>query len=189
MPSFIFQHTPVPEEYNLLRKAKFWELPVAVRGYNTKRKTWYVGKDGVADVVGEGPCSPDVNNGQFESWKKVGGILGAFFGHDHLNDFSGWTDGIFLAQHRTAGFRAYTDGCRSCVRLVTLDEKNPEKFTQELKRFKQFGLKSESLGPILRNFTDRQSLFMHIIGYAAGAAAGITAIGFLIKYLLERFGG
>ncbi len=189
MPSFIFQHTPVPEEYELLRKAHFWELPVAVRGYNTKKKTFYVGKKGTMDYVGEGPCSPDVNNGQFASWKKVGGVLGAFFGHDHLNDFSGFVDGIFMAQHKTAGFRAYTDGCRSCVRLVTLDEKNPHKFEQQLKRFKQFGLKSESLGPVMRTFTDRQVITMHVLGYLALAAAGVTGIAFLIKFLIERFGG
>lgn len=189
VPSFIFQHTPVPEEYELLRKAHFWELPVAVRGYNTKRKTFYVGKKGTMDYVGEGPCSPDVNNGQFASWKKVGGVLGAFFGHDHLNDFSGFVDGIFMAQHKTAGFRAYTDGCRSCVRLVTIDEKNPRKFEQQLKRFKQFGLKSESLGPVMRTFTDRQVITMHVLGYLALAAAGVTGIAFLIKYLIEHFGG
>ena len=189
MPSFIFQHTPVPEEYELLRKARFWELPVAVRGYNTKRKTFYVGKKGTMDYVGEGPCSPDVNSGQFASWKKVGGVLGAFFGHDHLNDFSGFVDGIFMAQHKTAGFRAYTDGCRSCVRLVTIDEKNPTKFEQQLKRFKQFGLKSESLGFVMRHFTDRQVITMHVLGYLALAAAGVTGIAFLIKYLLEHFGG
>ena len=189
MPSFIFQHTPVPEEYELLRKAHFWELPVAVRGYNTKRKTFYVGKKGTMDYVGEGPCSPDVNSGQFASWKKVGGVLGAFFGHDHLNDFSGFVDGIFMAQHKTAGFRAYTDGCRSCVRLVTIDEKNPTKFEQQLKRFKQFGLKSESLGFVMRHFTDRQVITMHVLGYLALAAAGVTGIAFLIKYLLEHFGG
>lgn len=189
MPSFIFQHTPVPEEYELLRKAHFWELPVAVRGYNTKRKTFYVGKKGTMDYVGEGPCSPDVNSGQFASWKKVGGVLGAFFGHDHLNDFSGFVDGIFMAQHKTAGFRAYTDGCRSCVRLVTIDEKNPTKFEQQLKRFKQFGLKSESLGFVMRHFTDRQVITMHVLGYLALAAAGVTGIAFLIKYLSEHFGG
>ena len=189
MTSFIFQHTPVPEEYELLRKAHFWELPVAVRGYNTKRKTFYVGKKGTMDYVGEGPCSPDVNNGQFASWKKVGGVIGAFFGHDHLNDFSGFVDGIFIAQHKTAGFRAYTDGCRSCVRLVTIDEKNPHKFEQKLKRFKQFGLKSESLGPVMRTFTDRQVITMHALGYLALAAAGVTGIAFLIKYLTEHFGG
>ncbi|MBQ2847695.1 MAG: metallophosphoesterase [Clostridia bacterium] len=189
MPSFVFQHTPVPEEYELLRKARFWELPVAVRGYNTKKGTFYVGKKGTEGYVGEGPCSPDVNSGQFASWKKVGGILGAFFGHDHLNDFWGYHDGIFMAQHKTAGFRAYTDGCRSCVRLVTIDEKKPGKFEHELKRFKQFGLKSESLGPILRTISDRQSFWLHVLGYAAAAVGGVAIIGLIIKILIEVFGG
>lgn len=189
MPSFIFQHTPVPEEYELLRKAHFWELPVATRGYNSKRKTFYVGKKGTKGYVGEGPCSPEVNSGQFASWKKVGGILGAFFGHDHLNDFWGTYDGIFMAQHKTAGFRAYTDGCRSCVRLVTIDEKNPEKFTQELKRFKQFGLKCECLGPIMRTLTDRQSITLHILGYIAAGLAGAGLLTFAIIKLIECFGG
>ena len=189
MPSFVFQHTPVPEEYELLRKAHFWELPFATRGYNSKRKTFYVGKKGTKGYVGEGPCSPEVNSGQFASWKKVGGILGAFFGHDHLNDFWGTYDGIFMAQHKTAGFRAYTDGCRSCVRLVTIDEKNPEKFTQELKRFKQFGLKCECLGPIMRTLTDRQSITLHVLGYIAAALAGIGILAFAAIKLIEYFGG
>ena len=189
MPSFVFQHTPVYEEYELLRKAHFWELPVCIRGYNTRSETLYVGKKGTEGYVGEGPCAPDVNNGQFASWKKVGGILGAFFGHDHLNDFSGYVDGIFMAQHKTAGFRAYTDGCRSCVRLVTINEKNPEKFEQQLKHFKEFGLKSESLGPVFRTLSDRQSLLLHIAGYVAAGIAGVGAIGFIIKLLIEKFGG
>lgn len=189
MPSFVFQHTPVPEEYELLRKARFWELPVAVRGYNTRKGTFYVGKKGTKDYVGEGPCAPDVNSGQFASWKKVGGILGAFFGHDHLNDFSGFVDGIFMAQHKTAGFRAYTDGCRSCVRLVTIDEKNPEKFEQQLKRFKQFGLKSESLGPIFRTISDRQSFWLHVLSYVAMGIGGAALIAFAILKIIEHFGG
>lgn len=189
MPSFIFQHIPVPEEYELLRKARFWELPFAFRGYDSHRDTFYVLKKGGEGYFGEGPCSPDVNNGQFASWKKVGGVLGAFFGHDHLNDFSGFVDGIFLAQHKTAGFRAYTDGCRSCVRCVTLDEKVLSKFTHELKHFKQFGLKCESLGPIFRTVSDRQSLILHIIGYAAAVIGGIAVAGLLIAKLIEHFGG
>lgn len=189
IPSFVFQHIPVPEEYELLRKAKFWELPVAVRGHNTKSKTFYVGKKGTEGYVGEGPCSPDVNNGQFASWKKVGGVLGAFFGHDHLNDFSGYVDGIFLAQHKTAGFRAYTDGCRSCVRLVTIDEKDPANFKHELKRFKQFGLKSESLGPIFRTISDRQSFWLHALANVAMGIGGAVIIGITIAKLIEYFGG
>ncbi len=189
MPSFVFQHTPVPEEYELLRKARFWELPVAVRGYNTKSKTFYVGKKGVEGYVGEGPCSPDVNSGQFSSWKKVGGVLGAFFGHDHLNDFSGYVDNIFLAQHKTAGFRAYTDGCRSCVRLVTIDENDPANFKHELKRFKEFGLKCECLGPIFKRVSDRQSFWLHVLAYVAAAVGGAAVIGFIIFKIIEHFGG
>lgn len=189
MPSFIFQHTPVPEEYELLRKAKPWELPWAFRGYGSHSDTFYVLKKGGEGYYGEGPCSPDINNGQFASWKKVGGVLGAFFGHDHLNDFSGFVDGILLAQHKTAGFRAYTDGCRSCVRCVALDEKDLSKFTHELKRFKQFGLKCESLGPIFRTVSDRQSLILHIIGYAAAAIGGLAVAGLIIAKLIEYFGG
>ena len=189
MPSFVFQHTPVPEEYELLRKAKLWEIPVSVKGHNSRSGTRYVGKKGVEGYVGEGPCSPDVNNGQFASWKKVGGVLGAFFGHDHLNDFSGFHDGIFMAQHKTAGFRAYTDGCRSCVRLVTIDEKNPEKFTHQLKRFKEFGLECECLGPIFKRFSDRQSFYMHLFANIGMGVAGVAAVGFIIKKLIEHFGG
>ena len=184
MPSYIFQHTPVPEEYRLLRKARFWELPVSVKGHNTLEKNRYVGVKGVKGYVGEGPCSPDINNGQFDSWKKTGGVKAAFFGHDHLNDFSGYVDGIYLAQHKTAGFRAYTDGCRSCVRYVEIDEKSPGEFTDVLKHFKEFGLECECLGPVLKRITDRQSMLMHIAFGVLGAAAAIAAVaGIAIHFL------
>ena len=185
MPSFVFQHTPVPEEYRLLRKAKWWERPVSVKGYNTRSHTRYMLRSGCEGYLGEGPCAPDIGDGQFESWQRVGGVLGAFFGHDHLNDMSGYVDGIFLAQHKTAGFRAYTDGCRSCVRLLTLDQRNLTTFTQELQRFKQFGLKSESLGPILRTFTDRQSINTKITCAALGGIAALAGAGAAIQKLTE----
>ena len=189
LPSFVFQHIPVPEEYELLRKARFFELPFSVKGFNSKSGTRYVKKNGVDGYLGEGPAAPDYNSGQFQSWKKVGGVLGAFFGHDHLNDFSGFVDGILLAQHKTAGFRAYTDGCRCGVRLVTLDEKNPEKFTHEFKHFKEFGLKCECLGPVFKRITDRQSFFINLGVRIAAGIAGFAALGLIIYKLIEVFGG
>lgn len=176
MPSYIFQHIPVPEEYRLLKEAKLWEMPWAIRGFNTHKDKWYVGAEGTEDYVGEGPCSPDYNNGQFESWKKVGGVVAAFFGHDHLNDFSGYVDNIYLAQHKTAGFRAYTDGCHSCVRFVEIDEKDPMHFTWQLKHFKEFGLKCECLGPIFKRFTDRESRNLHIAADTLGVCAAAGAV-------------
>ena len=190
LPSFVFQHIPVPEEYRLLRKAKPWEIPVAVRGHNKKSKNFYVLKDGASGYLGEGPCAPDYNNGQFESWKKTGGVLGAFFGHDHLNDFSGKVDGILLAQHKTAGFRAYTDGCRCGVRLVTVYENNPENFTHEFKHFKEFGLKCECLGPVFKRITDRQSINLTVGSRIAAGAAAVICAGIAFKKIKGgKFGG
>lgn len=188
MPAFIFQHIPVPEEYQLFRKAKLWELPWATRGFRNKSSNFYMLKKGCKGYLGEGPCSPDINNGQFASWKRVGGILAAFFGHDHLNDFSGFVDGIYLAQHKTSGFRAYTDGCHSMVRCVTIDEKNPEAFTDEIKHFKEFGLKCECLGPIFRNLTDRESRNIHIAADILYAAGGIAAAVIGTKLIKSKGG-
>ena len=178
LPALLFQHMPVPEEYELLRPASLIERPVAVQGHGIRENTWYVLKEGVKGYLGEGPCPPSFNNGQFESWKKTGDILGAFFGHDHMNDFEGFVDGIFLAQNKLAGFKPYTDGGRSGVRLITLDEGNPLTFSTEMFYFKDFGLKSKSLGPIESWLTDRQSVNLTKL---RNAALGIVAVGAGIK--------
>ena len=186
MPAMVFQHQPVPEEYDLLRKARLWELPVAVRGCNLKSKNFYVKKRGVEGYLGEGPCSPDYNNGQFESWKKTGDVIGAVFGHDHMNEFAGTVDGIMLMQTQTAGFGAYTNGCRSAVRVITLNENDPWTFETQLKHFKEFGLKSQYLGPVFRTLTDRQSINLHIIRDTALALAGAAGIAYTIKKFGRR---
>ena len=183
LPGYVFQHIPVFEEYELLRKPKIYELPISVKGHNTREKNLYVGKKGVSGYVGEGPCAPDYNNGQFESWKK-NGIVAAFFGHDHLNDFSGFVDGIFLAQHKTAGFGCYTDGCRCCVRYVEIQEETPDKFTHQLKHFKEFGLQCECLGPIFKRISDRQSFWLNHTLKPLGVAAGVGIITYSVKKLL-----
>lgn len=177
VPALLFQHIPVCEEYDLCRKAHFWEIPVAVRGCNTKEKTFYVLKKGVKGYLGEGPCSPDFNGGQFASWKKTGDIIGAVFGHDHMNDFCGTVDGIALMQCKTAGFGCYTDGCNGGVRVITLDEKNPRTFETKMKHFKEFGLKSQYLNWEFRHLTDRQSINLTVgtrVAAGVAAAAGIT---------------
>ncbi|MBR6701662.1 MAG: metallophosphoesterase [Clostridia bacterium] len=185
LPSYVFQHIPIPEEYRLLRKAKLPELPWAVEGFGKRRGTHYVKARGTVGYLGEAPAAPDFNGGEFEAWKRTGAVKAAFFGHDHLNDFSGFVDGIFLAQHKTAGFRAYTDGCHSCVRYLELSERNPARFRQELRHFKEFGLKSESLGYVFKNFTDREAMAFHAAGYSVAALASIGALTYFIKKLTK----
>ncbi len=177
LPAVLFQHIPVTEEYEALREAKLWELYPSVKGHGKRSKKRFVGNEKViAGFVGEDPCAPQVNDGQFASWKKTGDVIGAFFGHDHMNDFTCVVDGITMGQCKTAGFRCYTDGCRSCVRIVDLDEKDLTKLETKVIHFKEFGLKCKCLGPIRRNVSDKQSFVLTVISRLAMAAAAVGAI-------------
>ncbi|HBL40648.1 MAG TPA: hypothetical protein DDY98_03385 [Ruminococcaceae bacterium] len=187
IPAVLFQHIPVAEEYNAMRPMKPWELYQSVKGHAHWSKCRYVAKENMRGYLGEGPCAPCHNEGQFESWKKTGDILGAFFGHDHLNDFTCVVDGITMGQCKTAGFRCFTDGCHSCVRLVTLDENEPNKVETEVYHFKEeFGLKCKSLGPIKRTFNDKQSIALTVASRVAMGAAAIGVGAAAVRYIQKR---
>ena len=186
LPSILFQHIPVTEEYDLLREATLPERPIAVKGHFKWGDRYFVAKDGVEGYLGEGPCAPFCNDGQFESWKRMGDVKGAFFGHDHLNDFTGTVDGIKLGQNKTSGFRAYTDGCRSCVRLITLDENDIDNWTTRVYHFKELGLECTCLGPIQKRISDRQSINMHMASYIAAGTAGAAGTAAGIAKLIKK---
>ena len=63
----------------------------SVRGHGSRRDRYYTANPEfiTSGKVKEGPCPPDVKSEQFSSWLKRRDIIGAFFGHDHVNDFSG----------------------------------------------------------------------------------------------------
>lgn len=186
LPSLLFQHIPVPEEYELLREAKPYEKLDSVQGHKTYSDKYYMLKPEVEGYLGEGPAVPDFNSGEFAAWKETGDVLGAFFGHDHMNDFAGYVDGILLAQCKTAGFRVYTDGCRSGVRLITLEENNPENVQTRMYHFKDFGLKSKSLDPYMRNVSDRQDMKLKAAGAAVGTVAAVTAAAVVANKVLKK---
>lgn len=186
IPAIVFQHIPVYEEYELLREAKPFEYPMAVRGTDKFSDKMYVLKDGVEGYLGEGPCPPSYNGGQFASWKRTGDVVAAFFGHDHTNDFTGYVDGIMLGQNKTSGFCCYTDGARSAVRITTIDESNPWKPESKVYHFKELGLEPTCLGPIESWISDRQSMNMHKLGYAAAGVAGVAGIAALASRISNK---
>ena len=102
-----------------------------------------------------------------------------------MNDFAGYVDGIMLAQCKTAGFRPYTDGCRSGVRLITLDENNLQNIDTRMYHFKQFGLKSKSLSPYMEHVTDRQDAKLKVAGTVLGAAAAITTAAVTVNKIAK----
>lgn len=190
VPALLFQHAPVPEEYELLREAKPWEYFDSVEGHGKWSDKRYVPKETTEGYIGEGPCSPCVNSGEFAAWKEVGDVMGAFFGHDHMNDIAGYVDGILLAQSKTSGFRVYTDGCRAGVRLITMDENNIENIDTRMYYFKKdFKLKPKSLSPYMAHVTDRQDIKLKTAGAIVGSAAAVAAAavaGKKIKKLLNK---
>ena len=130
VPAILFQHIPVPEEYRLLRRRSLLSMLYdGVEGQDNRKGAYYtLDKASRAEgYLGESPCAPDYNNGQFAAWKETGDIFAAFFGHDHMNDFVGMTDGIILGQCKTAGFHVYGDGLMQGVRVLDLDDRCPRK--------------------------------------------------------------
>lgn len=186
IPAILFQHIPVYEEYELLREAKPLEYPVAVKGTDKFSDKMYVLKDGVEGYLGEGPCPPSYNGGQFASWKRMGDVVAAFFGHDHTNDFTGYVDGIMLGQNKTSGFCCYTDGARSAIRITTVDESDPRKPESKIYHFKELGLQPTCLGPIESWISDRQSMNLHKVGYAAAGIAGVAGIATVASKLSKK---
>ena len=131
MPSLLFQHIIVPEVYDMLTEVpKGTEGAVSGNGGH-EGKYYIANKDYIYQGnVNEGPCPPNTNHGQFESWVEQGDIIGAFFGHDHTNDFAGEYQGIKLVACPETGFYSY--GSVHGVRTITLDEKDLSDFESEV---------------------------------------------------------
>lgn len=131
LPSFLFQHIAVPEIFDLLT-----EVDEGTEGAVKKGDKYYILNEDIANgSMGEAPCPPDYNNGQFESWKKQGDIVAAFFGHDHVNDFSATLDGIDMHYTPGAGFYIYGNGPEHGVRIVDINESDLS-YTTELLYYK-----------------------------------------------------
>ncbi len=128
LPAILFQHMPVQQENDGFKE-------VAADGdYTFERdgKYYKFGHDIIEGRIRETPCPPNLENNhrrQFESWKKIGDIVAAFFGHDHVNDFHINIDGINLYQTLGAGY--FTYGKERGGRLIVLDENNPTEIYSE----------------------------------------------------------
>ncbi len=97
LPSLAFFHIPLPE-YN-----QVWDMHEC---YGHKY---------------EPVCCPLVNTGFYAAMHEVGGFMGAFVGHDHINDFDGNLYGIRLCFGRGTGYNTYgKDGFKRGARIIRL---------------------------------------------------------------------
>ena len=128
LPAILFQHMPVQQEND-----GFEEVSVDDNyTFECDGRYYKFGHEIIEGRIRETPCPPNLENNhrrQFESWKKTGDIVAAFFGHDHVNDFHISIDGISLYQTLGAGY--FTYGKERGGRLIVLDENNPAEIYSE----------------------------------------------------------
>ncbi len=185
MPSLLFQHIAVPEVYELAESSDS-KADGYVHGNTAmfKDKYWKASSDILQGSFEEGPCPADIQHDQFQTWKDQGDIIGAFFGHDHPNDYLGELDGIKLGAVPAAGYYSY--GWKHGARTITLKENNLSDFETEI--LEADDILGYEVKPTYKNkhgyYEYKNKFLPAVIGGSAGAAvltAAIAGIVLLIK--------
>ena len=182
LPSLLFQHIPVPEVYELADELDKKEKG-AVKGQTAlTNKKYYKTNDKVTQGdFEEGPCSAGVAHNQFETWKQQGDIIGAFFGHDHPNDYLGTIDGIQLCAVPATGYYSY--GWNHGARTITLDENDLSTFETTL--YHNDDLLDYKVTPAYKakhGYIEYKNVFIPAV---SGTAAGVAVIAGIITAVIK----
>ena len=139
LPSLVFQHIPVPEFFDVIKK-----VPKGTKGavpaYGAHENEFFVLNDETIAEGGfmlESPASPDVNTGEFEAMSEKGDVIGIYVGHDHNNSFVVKYKGVDLGYTQGAGFNVYGPGENRGVRIFELDETAPREYKTHTATFKE----------------------------------------------------
>lgn len=139
LPSLVFQHIPVPEFFDIIKK-----VPKGTKGavpaYGAHENEYFVLNDETVSEGGfmlESPASPDVNTGEFEAMSEKGDVLGIYVGHDHNNSFVVKYKGVDLGYTQGAGFNVYGPGENRGVRIFELNETDPREYKTYTATFKE----------------------------------------------------
>ncbi len=124
VPAILFQHIQPYDIGNLFVECSPFDEGARAKGL----KFYRLDPDRAAgyNFFAYAPCEPTY---EFKAWKQQGDILGAYFGHQHIEGFTGTYDGIEM------GFNYGSEFEKSGpygYRLITLDENNPAKYTNEM---------------------------------------------------------
>ncbi len=125
VPSIAFQHIIVPEIYDALK-----ETDMSTKGAVFKYGKAYVLPDNAKEgsKLGESPCPSGTNGGEFDAFKAQGDVLAVVSGHDHCNSFIIPYEGIDIINTPTCGFRSYGSNDSRGIRVITLNEANPNTY-------------------------------------------------------------
>lgn len=185
VPAMLFQHIVVPEVYDMLKEVERGTAG-AVRGSGAWHDKFYTVSDAVYQgALNEGPCPPNKNGGQFDSWLQTGDIVAAFFGHDHVNDFAGVYKGVHFIAAPAVTFYSY--GNHRGVRTVTIDEENTSTFTSEILTFADLtDLKVKNLYKANHGYYEYRYRFLPIALGVLGGAAVLAAGGVGLRKVWKK---
>lgn len=129
VPSLMFQHIVVPEIYDALVEVdENTEGAISYQPTEDAEKKYYVLPEGAKGQLLECPCPPLYNEGQFDTVKERGDVLGIVTGHDHTNTFDVEHEGIRLINSPCVGYASYHNEENIGARVFVLDENDPENF-------------------------------------------------------------
>ena len=127
IPGLMFQHIVVPQIWDALE-----ECDEDFDGEKIKHdEKYYKLPEGTVGHLGECPCPPKYDNGQFAAAVEREDIIGMFFGHDHTNTFELEYEGIRLINTAGVGFNSYNSD-EAGVRIITLNENDPWHFDTDM---------------------------------------------------------
>lgn len=173
IPSLLFQHIVVPEVYDMFNEVNKGTKN-AIKGYGMRNDKYYTTNEQYIydGNLNEGPCPSNVNGGQFDSWLEQGDILGAFFGHDHVNDYAGEYKGIKLIAAPAVGFYSY--GNHHGVRTITLNESDLTSFESEVILFDDLvDYKVSNIYKANHGYYEYKNIFLPAI---TGSAVGLVVL-------------
>ena len=131
--SIVFQHIPMPEIYNLVTED--------AGGTTTSGGVPYAKSlnSNATGSLGEFPCPPaaENNTGEFTALQNMGGVLGVFTGHDHLNDFTGTYDGMTMTAVPGMTYFNYGDEAVRGYGVIELDESDLSSYDYHTVKFSQ----------------------------------------------------
>ena len=144
VPAMDFQHIVIPEIFDKLyvklpfdlgsaSQTKFGETYSLIPVFTRLNGYWL-----------EQCCPPNVYDGQLDAWVETGDVIAEFHGHDHNNSFNVNIKGVDIINVPGVGGVSYTKEVSRGAGLITLNEKNPEKYKYELVHFYDIALDKDS---------------------------------------------
>ena len=123
VPAVAFFHIPLPEVYELFTEVDKG-TEGAFEGVGVGKGKYYLPNEDMifAGEVNEAPCPSSENNGLFDAFCENGDVFLAVNGHDHVNSYIGYLDGVDLANAPGSSFTSYGDKDVRGVRLFRFTE-------------------------------------------------------------------